>query len=361
MLPGYCASNQQKAIRGIEIPAGAGNVALSVHAYTPYYFTMATDDKANHQFPGASGWGADYEKELSDMFSYLGQIQNEKNAPVIIGEFSASNFGNTEDRCRWATYYLSKAKEQGIPCVLWDNNAPSSNGGEAHGYLYRKGNTWYPDSKPVVQAMMDVYGVQATLPDYVEVTDPKFDFANLPIGDDWVELYKNEAGDTLKVWENFSVPGWENYVNERYDLVLFYEAKNDPELVLQGDGKDSWNRIQSSDDSETPFTKTFTYEDIQAAMKEESLSDMKNLFVSATRSQLTAYGLYAVPKEGLPQPELVGDVNSDGTLDVLDLVALQKYLLAVPTELDCDEADMNKDDVINVFDLGLLKRAVLAG
>jgi aryl-phospho-beta-D-glucosidase BglC (GH1 family) len=55
MLPGYCASSDPKAIRAIEIPAGAGNVALSVHAYAPYYFTMATDEKANHNFPGKSG------------------------------------------------------------------------------------------------------------------------------------------------------------------------------------------------------------------------------------------------------------------------------------------------------------------
>lgn len=362
MLPGYVASSSETAIRHIEIPAGAGNVALSVHAYAPYFFTMATDSKANHQFPGASGWGEDYEGNLSSLFNMLDQVQKDKGAPIIIGEFSASDFGNTEDRIRWAQSYLSKAKAAGIPCVLWDNNVIGVNNGEAHGYLYRKNGTWYDCSKPVVQAMMDVYGVQAVLPDYVEVTEPKFDFNNLPIGENWVELYKNEQGELVDVWDNFVVPGWQDYINERYDLVMFYEAKNAPELVLQGEGKDSWHRIESSDDSGTPFTKVFTFDDVKEALTDESLSDMKNLYISATRSKLTAYGLYAVPKEGIPQPVTVGDVDSDGTVDVRDIIALQKYLLAVPeAKIDSDQADMNGDAVIDIFDLGILKRRVLVG
>lgn len=356
MLPGYCASNSATAIRNIEIPNGAGNVALSVHAYTPYYFTMATDDKANHSFPGASGWGADYEGELSNMFSYLGQIQNEKNAPVIIGEFSASNFGNTEDRCRWATDYLTKAKAQGIPCVLWDNNAPANNGGEAHGYLYRANNTWYPDSAPVIRSMMAVYGITPNLPDYVEVTEPAFNWDDIQIGDDWVELFRDDEGYAMKTWKNRAVRGYNKYVNDGYDLALIYKSADQPELVLQDiDTADSWNRIASSDVSETPFVKIFTWEDIAAACA--NVEDMDNLYISATNSDLTAYGLYAIPRAKAAPAK--GDVDADGTVAVVDVVALQRYLLMVGTLNDAAQADMNEDGVVDVFDLALLKRAVL--
>ncbi|MBP0972445.1 MAG: cellulase family glycosylhydrolase [Oscillospiraceae bacterium] len=361
MLPGYVASSSENAIRNIEIPAGAGNVALSVHAYAPYYFTMATDSNANHNFPGKSGWGEDYEYALETMFNMLNQVQNDKGAPIIIGEFSASDFGNTEDRCRWATSYLSKAKNAGIPCVLWDNNVINVSDGEAHGYLYRLNGTWYDCSKPVIQTMMDVYGVNATLPDYQEVTEPKFGWDNIPVEDNWVELYKSEAGDEVDVWDNFTVPGWKDYVNEYYDLVLFYESKKAPELVLQGTGKDSWNRIAASEESELPYMKTFTFADVKEGLKEgEELSDMQNLFISATQSKMTAYALYAVPKGDVPQPASLGDVNGDGAVTVLDIITLQKYLLLVQTEIDSDQADMNEDGVIDVFDLALLKRMVLA-
>ena len=297
MLPGYCASSDPKSIRAIEIPANAGNVALSVHAYAPYYFTMAHDENANHQFPGKSGWGEDYESSLTSMFNEFGKIQQEKNAPIIIGEFSSSDFDNTEDRCRWATSYLSKAKQQGIPCVLWDNNVVDRDDGEAHGYVYRATNTWYPKSKLVVQTMMQVYGINPTLPDYKELVKPDFSWANIKVGADWVELFKSTDGKALKEWGNTPVANWKDYVNENYDLVLFYDSESDPELVLQGANK-IWDRITSSDETETAFTRTFTYADIQDAIKnnQHTMDDMTDLYISGTTKTLTAYGLYAVPK-----------------------------------------------------------------
>lgn len=57
-----------------------------------------------------------------------------------------------------------------------------------------------------------------------------------------------------------------------------------------------------------------------------------------------------------------GDANNNGVLEVADVVLLQKWLLAVPdTHLENWEAvDMNYDNRLNVFDLCLLKRALLS-
>ena len=54
-----------------------------------------------------------------------------------------------------------------------------------------------------------------------------------------------------------------------------------------------------------------------------------------------------------------GDVNSDGEQSVSDIIALQKYLLGLDVEIDPAAADLNGDGVIDVFDLGLLKRRLL--
>ena len=295
MLPGYAASSSYDAINNIQIPYNAGNVALSVHAYAPYYFTMAHDDKANHKFPGQSGWGEDYESALSDMFGYFGQLQSIKGAPIIIGEFSASDFNNTEDRVRWAKSYLSKAKDKGIPCVLWDNNVIGATDGEAHGYLNRGNCTWYSQSKPVVEAMMEVYNISGSTGEDVNAN---YVWSKVNVGSDWIELFKEGQGRKVDVWKNFTVSGWKNFCNKDYDFVLVYDSGSEPELVLQDGNYDTWNRISSSDTTSTPFIKKFTYDDIMKAVNSSGLSfnDMKNLFISATTTELTAYGLYAVPK-----------------------------------------------------------------
>ncbi|MCR4646077.1 MAG: hypothetical protein K5695_11850 [Oscillospiraceae bacterium] len=62
------------------------------------------------------------------------------------------------------------------------------------------------------------------------------------------------------------------------------------------------------------------------------------------------------------EERLTGDVNADGTFDVLDLVLLQEWLLAIPdvTLDDPDAGDLDGNEALDVFDLGLMKRELLA-
>ena len=374
MLPGYCASSDFTAIRNIEIPENAGNTALSVHAYLPYYFTMANDEKANHEFPGQSGWGENYESSLKTFFDGLTQISNEKNTPIIIGEFSASDFNNTESRVNWATSYLTKAKAAGIPCVLWDNNVVGRTDGEAHGYVYRLTNTWYDESAPVVKAMMDVYGIPSTLPAYEAYVSPEFSWDKIPVGEDWVEIFKSTKGLELEAWKPAVLGQWKNYANENYDFVMIYETAGDPTLVLQDEAKETWNYVYASD-TDTPFTAVFTYDDLLSAIDgaDVTLEEEDNLYMSATAADLKVYGVYAVPKAGAELPTETteptegpsdfrkGDVNFDFKVDVLDIVALQKYLLGHDVTITLIyNADMNDDSVLNIYDLILLKKLILS-
>jgi|GEM_PF-519515 len=297
MLPGYCASSDASAIRAIEIPANSGNVALSVHAYSPYFFTMDTSEYANHEFPGKSGWGEDYEYALNSLFSTLTSISSEKNAPIIIGEFSASDFNNTDSRVAWAKCYLGNAKKAGIPCVLWDNNAAYNGTGEAHGYVYRLTNTWYPNSAPVIEAMMGVYGIKPTLPEYQEYVPPTFDWANIPVGEDWIEVYKPEKPVVLDAWDNVCDNNIGKYLNENYELVLVYQSANDPYLVMQDtDDENGWHQLYSSAVAKD-FMLKFTYDDVAETLKNagKEFKDMENFFISAANGELTVYGLYAIP------------------------------------------------------------------
>lgn len=370
MIPSYCATSDTTALNALEIPENAGNVAISVHAYSPYFFTMDTSTYANHTFPGKSGYGEDYEQSLAGLFNNLKSVSASKNVPIIIGEFSASDFENTADRVNWAKSYLGYAEDAGIPCVLWDNNVSANGSGEAHGYIYRATNTIYPNSADVLKAMMDTVGVtEYTLPEYKEYTKPEFSWDTVGVGDDWIQLYYSENGTDLKSWGNTPVTDWSQYATENYQFVLVYDSESAGEIVLQdADTADSWNRISANEDLSKDYVAYFTYNDIADVLGATSATDVENLYISATFGAMKAYGLYAVPVSGseIIDPPVVekavyGDVNCDGFINCLDFVLMKNYIFS-NTELEGQvfiNTDMNDDKAIDIRDALLLKKLLL--
>ena len=384
MLPGYHAGNSVSTVRAIEIPENSGNVALSVHAYNPYFFCLDTSNMANHTYPGASGYGSDYKTELQTMFNSYKSIIAEKNVPIVMGEFSASDFNNTESRINWAKDYLSMAKDAGIPCVLWDNNVVAdgnSDNGEAHGYIYRLTNTWYPNSAPVIAAMMDTVGVSDyNLPEYKEYVAPEFSWDNVKIGDDWIELYYNKDGNALTAWTPDKVSGWQQYLNEDYMYAMVFDAMIDPAIVAQT-SNDGWYYILSDNDLNSDFVLYYTYEDIKKVFDSNSadIGSISDLYVSAHAGDATIYGLYAVPVNSVQpsteetteetteevKPDIIpGDVNEDKRVNVFDSVALRRMLLnnlshPVPMVVlppSPSPADTNGNGTIEIADLVLLNQ-----
>ena len=94
---------------------------------------------------------------------------------------------------------------------------------------------------------------------------------------------------------------------------------------------------------------------------------------SCTFDEVGDYGFYLVARNAYGEATakymefkiispIQGDLNQDGTLSLTDLIPLQQSLLR-QTTLTADQAqlaDYNGDDSINVLDLMLLKRALLA-
>ena len=151
MIPPYCASSDSTRYSVLEIPDD-DYVAVSIHAYSPYNFTMNAAVSDHSKFTGS------YQSELDGILSGIQKTFIDKDIPVIIGEFGASNFNNTDARCEWAEYYINTTKKYGIPCVLWDNNTVTNekDPGECHGYIDRSSCQWYSVSEPVIDSMMKV-------------------------------------------------------------------------------------------------------------------------------------------------------------------------------------------------------------
>ena len=75
---------------------------------------------------------------------------------------------------------------------------------------------------------------------------------------------------------------------------------------------------------------------------------------------VAAIALTSLPMTAFAQTNniLYGDVNADGQFTITDVVAMQKWLLAVPDAKlsDWKAGDLYEDNVLNVFDLCLMKR-----
>lgn len=169
MLPAYCASAEQTFLKAIDIPENDPYIAISIHAYTPYDFTMNTAVSDHSVFTGA------YAQNLSDILQGMRDLFLDKDIPVIIGEMGTSNFGNTEARVEWTDLYFTTTKKYGIPCCLWDNNTVSNpkDPGECHGYINRETGEWYDVSLPVIDKMMEImnddsikWGSESKIPTY---------------------------------------------------------------------------------------------------------------------------------------------------------------------------------------------------
>ncbi|MGN0677602.1 MAG: cellulose binding domain-containing protein, partial [Ruminococcus sp.] len=63
---------------------------------------------------------------------------------------------------------------------------------------------------------------------------------------------------------------------------------------------------------------------------------------------------------GGSEPALTGDVNNDGAFNIADLTMLQKWLEGSGDLTDWKAGDLCEDDIINVFDLCVMKKLLMA-
>ena len=142
MIPGYAASSSYVNLSAIEVPEDDDKIIVSVHAYIPYNFALNTGSGAT------SEWDVESDTyDIDTLMENLNELFISQGTPVIIGEFGAMNRDNEEERCEWAEYYITAAKQYGIVCCWWDNHSYSGDG-ENFGLLVTNGLnfSWqYPD------------------------------------------------------------------------------------------------------------------------------------------------------------------------------------------------------------------------
>ena len=143
MVPGYAAAPDGALTELFKLPDDTADnrIIVSVHAYTPYNFAL--------QEVGGGGsteaWSMDDPASTSPINDFMDRLYEKfisKGTPVVIGEFGARNKKeNLQARVDFAAYYVAAARDRGITCCWWDNNAFFGQG-ENFGLFDRTGYKW---------------------------------------------------------------------------------------------------------------------------------------------------------------------------------------------------------------------------
>ena len=155
LIPTFAAAVTLSAVKGLEVPDD-DRIIVSLHAYTPYSYTYHSNE--SYEVYEVNDY---VEDEINKVFKIMDKYFTEKNIPVIVTEYgsvSKSSPGETkrndDENIKWVKLFLERAKQSGVPCVIWDNGYYYS-GNELFGLLNRGTCTWFlPD---YIKAIMSVY------------------------------------------------------------------------------------------------------------------------------------------------------------------------------------------------------------
>lgn len=291
MIPDYAASCYSSVYSYLEVPDD-DYVAVSLHAYSPYDFAMGD---GNH-----STFSSDYKVALDGLFEDIRTYFTDKDIPVVIGEFSTSNYNNLSARKDWAKYYMTWAKELGIPCVLWDNNCVTntSTPSEAHGYLDRSSLTWYSASEGVVDSLLSVlndnsivWDSESKLPEYVHSSIDSVSSSYV------IQSSSNGVNISGYCSDSYSINS--KQLSSSREIAVKYSGTGTPKLALTNSSWGNWTEVSAYSVDMTNSIAYFSYDDIKSAW-DSSTSSISYVYVIG--SGLTFYKVVSLPKATISTP-----------------------------------------------------------
>lgn len=208
------------------------------------------------------------------------------------------------------------------------------------------------ENKERTQVTLKLYCDTSLPPRYVSTLKTRYFFdikelfsADQTISDVRVEKYydENEAryGGPVNVSEPICWDGGSTYYIEidwyGYDIYATREVQFAIIVEQDADYNSNWN--PTNDWSRKGITETYA----------------KTQYVPVYLDGVLVWG-----QEPDGKVTLKGDVNGDGKVDAADAIMLKEYLLGKIKTMPCpDNAYMNDDTVIDVYDLALLKKLLL--
>ena len=368
----YAASGDTTVIRDFLPPEDTAENRLIVgtHLYMPNNFA------GTYSSPDVTTYSSEELKKVFDVVDYY------IDAPVLIGEFNAKYKSNDDERNRWAQEYLTLANERGYKCFVWDTNSTPM------GLYHRQSGTWlFPE---YTQVMLEAAGAEpVSLTPYPDFSDDPNLAADPYVWTQWSNrtgmAYAADYTDSSATLRVIDSGEQANDVMLNYGLdigkipfeegreyrVSFDIACDGIEEITDASLNIGYTTTDYSRDiidltetlSITPETVHYEFNYTPSETHDRGLyfylHGGEHDSYTVTVSDLEIYDKDSIPE--IESVHLKGDVNCDGEVGIADAVLLQKWLLAVPdTHLPYwQNADVCEDEVLNAFDLVIIKRMLL--
>ena len=147
------------------------------------------------------------------------------------------------------------------------------------------------------------------------------------------------------------LPSWLNGA-KKTDMVI--KTSNDVTFELYAVKLDANTSFTLGPNGQSAYCMNYIVlaSDKQAEVTTAVTTEVSNETTAATTTITTTV---------LPEEDILGDVNGDRKLDLSDIVMMQKWLIKTGDITVPENADMNSDGKVNVFDLLILKQQYIKG
>ena len=295
MIPGYAASSSRNVLETISIPTFEGeavkNIIISVHCYSPYSFCLS--DELREFDPN----NKNHTSTIDTLFQDLEELFLFKDIPVVIGETSATEKNNTDQRENWAEYMGRKSYEYGIPIILWDNGVNGHSGGECHAWILRNKCEWnYPTvvDKLFAASKSIEWGELATA-DRIAY-DSTVKGMGILKGD---IIWEDKNGHVvtrlvLSHAQPISISVIRYYIKSTSELAIAYQGQGEPRIMVGLEDKGLYSgeiapdRIEEKEGYKAAFFKYRTINDILTDAGIRNV-DGSTMYIFSEGSDITVY------------------------------------------------------------------------
>ncbi len=272
----------------------------------------------------------------------------------------------------WKILYTKLTDDYGLHNIIWEYNS----------YTYSTSPAWYPGDEYVDIVAYDKYNTVynrydglSGVPNEDAISSTFYDLVNLTEGRKMVAMAEN---DTVPNIENLTIEkaGWlyfcpwygEHLLSESfnykdtlkdiyqsdYTITLDELPKNLKTYEYQGG--DVTEPTETTTTEETEPTETTVSTDGTTETTTETGTETSDTTETTVTTQETDDSTTTTKADGeFP----LGDVNHDGNVNIVDLLAVARYIAGVTDEISA-EGDMNGDGKCNVADMLAIAK-IIAG